>query len=265
MKKFKTKEFSKKENNNFFKSLKNKLKFLDPFTYVDLFVMPQVKKYTDSQIIETIVNIFFAAIFALIIYFALSFIFQTSTPLVIVYSASMEPNLFRGDVIGLRGASENDYFGPTVIVNDNIKQKPINEFLVPVYENGAIKKIIFNEKEISVDTDGSIIVFNSFPANLPIIHRSIVKIVANDGNFVLTKGDNVFTNQTFDQDCGEIDVLREMSQKNCVTFYPIKISEIEGLAFFRIPILGCIKLWLVDDLLHLIFTGRLPPDFSGIC
>lgn len=264
MVKFKSQSHKSKES--FFSKLKEKLKFLDPFYYVDLLVMPKIKKYTDSKIIENIVNVFFAAIFALLLYTILSFIFQTATPLVIVYSASMQPNLFRGDVIGLRAASQNDYFGEEVFIDDKILNKPVNEFLNPIYESGQVSKLVFdNNQNVLVEKDASIIVFNSIPDNLPIIHRSIVKIIANDGNFVLTKGDNFNTNPTFDQDCGEIDQLRNTSEKNCVTFYAIPINEIEGLAFFRIPLLGCIKLWLVDDLLHLIFTGSLPPDFSGIC
>lgn len=264
MAKFKSSKGKKKES--IFSKIKEKLKFLDPFFYVDLFVMPKIKKYTDSKIVENIVNIFFAAVFALLLYTILSIIFQTSNPLVIVYSASMEPNLFRGDVIGLRAASEKDYFGPIVEINENISNRPVNEFLNPVYESKYVDKLIFDDnQEVVVDYDGSIVVFNSIPDKLPIIHRSIVKIVALDGNFILTKGDNFDTNPTFDQDCGEIDQLRNTSQNNCVTFYSVPINEIEGLAFFRIPLLGCIKLWLVDDLLHLIFTGELPPDFSGIC
>ncbi len=246
--------------------LKEKLKWLDPFTYVDLFIMPKVKKINDSQIVETIVNILFAAIFAFLIYIILGGLFGTASPLVIVYSASMEPNLQRGDVIALRSASENDYFGPVIIIDESLESKNPVDFLTPVYENNQLSKIIFkNTKEIIPQIDASIVVYNSYPSNLPIIHRSIVKIVANDANYILTKGDNYITNPTFDQDCGRIDELRGISEKNCITFNPIKVSEIEGIAFFRAPILGCVKLWLVDDLSSIILNGRLPKDFSGIC
>ncbi|MBT4596721.1 MAG: hypothetical protein HOC95_01970, partial [Candidatus Diapherotrites archaeon] len=60
---------SKKKSDS--KSVKEKLAFLswlDPFTYVDNYVMPHVKKKTDSKIVEGIINIFFAAIFAFIVY-----------------------------------------------------------------------------------------------------------------------------------------------------------------------------------------------------
>jgi hypothetical protein len=108
-------------------------------------------------------------------------------------------------------------------------------------------------------------VYSAFPSGLPIIHRAIVKIVANDGNFILTKGDNSLTNPTFDQDCGNVNDAFEKSDKPCITFYPIQVSELHGRTFFAIPKVGCVKLWLVDDLMSLISIGSLPHDFKGIC
>lgn len=263
-------EKNKKEKNKF-SFLKEKLKWLDPFTYVDLFVMPKVKLFTDSKLVENLVNVFFAAIFALLIYLLLSFLFQTTTPLVIVYSASMQPNLFRGDVIALRSVNQNDYFGPEIKVDFDLENKIAFEFVTPVYKNNLLEKLVFeNGVEVIPKEDASIIVYSAFQPNSPvhnqpIIHRSIAKIIAMDGNFVLTKGDNYLTNITFDQDCGKIDALRGISEKPCITFKPINTSEIQGVAFGKIPVVGCIKLWLVDNLSSLIFTGNLPKDFSGVC
>jgi len=251
--------------------LKEKLKFLDPFTYVDLFVMPLVKKQTDSKLVENLVNFFFAGFFAILIYLLLALILQNSTPLVIVYSASMEPNLYRGDIIALRAINQNDYLGPEVKLDLELKNRTPVEFVTPVYDELGLTELIFeNNEKIIPKKDASIIIYSAFnPSssvnNQPIIHRSIVKLVANDGNYILTKGDNAVTNVTFDQDCGAINVLHETSEKQCISFNPINTNKIQGVAIARIPLVGCIKLWLVDNLSSLIFTGNLPKDFSGIC
>jgi signal peptidase I len=243
------------------------LKWLDPFTYVDLYVMPVIKKKTDSKIVEGIVNVFFAAVFALIVYMALGVLFGTASPLVIVYSASMEQNYYRGDVIALGSANETTFFGPEINLNSKIRNVPAESFLSTEYlSNGELEKIIFTNGEIiQPNKEGSIIVYNSYPTNLPIIHRAIVKINALDGIFILTKGDNQITNPTFDQDCGRVDEIRLATQKPCITLFAIPIEEIQGVAFAQVPKVGCVKLWLVDDLLSLVLTGKLPQDFKGVC
>ncbi|MFA5764086.1 MAG: hypothetical protein WC915_04700 [archaeon] len=243
----------------------SKLKWLDPFTYVDLFVMPKVKQVTDSSVVETIVNVFFAGLFALVVYLLLGTLFGTASPLVIVYSASMENTLFRGDVMALTKANSEMNFGQEITISQNIKNMSVESFVQPEYVNGHLSKLIFDTGEIIPNETGSIIVYNSYPTNLPIIHRTIVKIKALDGEFVLTKGDNDLTNPTYDADCGKIDQLRNKSTKPCITFYAIPVNEIQGVAFGQIPKIGCVKLWLFDDLLSLISHGKLPVDFRVVC
>ena len=246
------------------------LRWLDPFTYVDLFVMPQVKKVTQNQLVEFLVNVFFALLFAWIIYTLLGAIFGTSTPLVIVYSASMENTFFRGDVMALGKVSSADYFGPTVFLNKEIKNIAVSEFVSPIYEGGKISSLMILcdgncLAEIKPDSKGNVIVYPAYPSGMPIIHRTIALLVARDGNFVLTKGDNMLTNPTYDQDCGKIVSEFNSPQKPCITFYAIPIEQIQGKTFFMIPKIGCVKLWLVDDLFSVVSTGRLPSDFKGIC
>ncbi len=256
-----------------YSTIKEKLSFLkwfDPFTYVDLWVMPKVKKITTNEYVEMFVNIFFALLFAWAIYTLLGLIFQTQTPLVIVYSASMENTFARGDVMALSKATEADDFGEVIFLNRSIKNVPSSQFVSPVFENSKLKELIFKESDsssitVTPNTQGNVVVYSAYPSGLPIIHRAIVKIVANDGNFILTKGDNSFTNPTFDQDCGKINDAFNVSDKPCITFYPVSISELHGRTFFAIPKVGCVKLWLVDDLISLITVGSLPRDFKGIC
>ncbi len=287
----------KAETNSKSQKVFSKLKWLDPFTYVDLYVMPKVKAKTQSKPVEHLVNIFFAGLFAIIVYVLLGLLFGTGSPLVIVYSASMEPEFFRGDVMALTATNQTMNFGKEITLNQNVKNVPVENFLTAKYTYGGeaieligisdskyvikfldgeemlvpitkvnLEKIIFeNGEEIIPEKDASIIVYPAFPAGIPIIHRAIAKINANDGVFFLTKGDNDLTNPTFDQDCGKIDTLRNLSTKPCITFYAIPIENVQGVAFGKIPLVGCVKLWLFDDLFSLISTGKLPNDFRGIC
>ncbi len=269
---------------NAFSSLKKRLgflSFLDPFTYVDLWVMPLVKKVSNnSEIAEFLVNVLFAFLFAFLAYLILGFLFGSSSPLVIVYSASMEPTFFRGDVMALSGINQSDNFGPEVILPSSINVNGVAtiNYATPIYSNPSLlklEKIVFAcdgncIKEVIPNHDGIVIVYpavnpNSVTNGIPIIHRSIAKLVTKDGNFILTKGDNSLTNPTFDEDCGIIKPEFNISQKGCISFYAIPVSSLEGKAFFKIPFVGCIKLWLVDDLSSLIFKGKLPADFRGIC
>jgi len=249
-----------------------KLEWLDPFHYVDIFVIPRVKKVTDSELVEGVVNIVFALIFASLLYLILGLAFGVASPLVIVYSESMENTFFRGDVMGLTRVNPEMNFGDEIVLSENIKNVPVEKYLSAEYFNGAntpITKLIFNDgQEVIPTTEGSVVVYPSYPYGLPIIHRAIVKIKANDGTFLITKGDNKTTNFTYDQDCGEIDLLRLQPKsigKGCITFYAVPIEDVQGVAFFRIPFVGCVKLWLVDDLVSLLATGKLPKDFKGIC
>jgi len=165
------------------------------------------------------------------------------------------------------GAVNNEMdFGKEINLEYSLKDTPTYLFATPVYQNGQIEKIVFNDgQEIIPNQDGQVIVYNSFPQKLPIIHRTIARINAIDGAFLLTKGDNAETNPTFDQDCGKIDFLRQTVEKPCVSFYAIPIEEVQGVSFARVPLIGCVKLWLFDDLFSLITTGKLPRDFKGIC
>jgi len=250
--------FSKIKSNFFF------LKWVDPFTYVDLFIMPHVKKITNNEFVELLVNVFFAGLFAFLFYSFLAFLFGVNTPLVIVYSASMEPDLYRGDIIGLYKSQVSDDYGPTIFLDQKIKGVAVNNYASAEYLGGEFFALSFsNGEKVLYQKDSRTIVYPSYPVGIPIIHRAIARIKALDGEFVLTKGDNQITNPTYDQDCGRI--VNNISEKNCITFYAIPVEEIQGVAFFNIPKFGCVKLWLVDDLLHLILKGSLPSDFRGFC
>ena len=78
------------------KEIREKLKWLDPFTYVDLYIMPRVNP-KDSEAISWVVYLASAFLFAWLIYTGLGLAFGTQSPMMIVVSGSMEPLYNRGD------------------------------------------------------------------------------------------------------------------------------------------------------------------------
>src|SRR3989344_1625461 len=106
--------------------LRGRLKWLDPFTYVDLYLMPMVNPKGD-KLVENIVYVVSALVFAFVIYnFVLAGILGTASPLVIVYSGSMEPVLYRGDVVVLTGSK--DFAVREAIVDFPVGGKPISGY-----------------------------------------------------------------------------------------------------------------------------------------
>ncbi len=247
--------------------IKKKLEFLkwvDPFTYVDLFIMPKLNPKKDKMV-EWVVYIVSAFLFAFIIYTGLGMLFHTPSPMVIVVSGSMEPVMFRGDVVALNGKPVDEIKAQEVELNEPISGVPVKDYLETFCtgtlserpmncidyfklapERGifpssfkAVKIKFSNGKAIDIGTDGDVIVYFSQRLNEPIIHRVVAKIKAKDGIFFLTKGDSI-NNPLLDQELG-------------ISAYAIPHSEIQGVAVLRIPLLGYVKLLIFDDLTNLIF------------
>ncbi|MBN1941593.1 MAG: hypothetical protein JW772_05420 [Candidatus Diapherotrites archaeon] len=248
------------------KEIREKLKWLDPFTYVDKYLMPKINP-SNNEYVSLVVYLVSAFVFAWLIYTGLGIAFGTPSPMVIVVSGSMEPVYYRGDVIILFGANTGNVNAREVELSvPTLKRVPFSEIAQPAYIQNSvarINKIRFNNgEEIPIETTGNIVVYFSDITRQPIIHRAVAKIKADDGYYVLTKGDSV-NNYTIDQDCGRI--LPTGPEKNCISLYPISIQDLQGVSAMQIPFVGCIKLWIFDDLFSLISTGRLPPDFRGVC
>lgn len=315
-----------------YRALKEKMKWLDPFTYVDLWVMPRVNPQ-GNKVIEWTVYIFFAVVFALALFLLFSLLFATRNPFVIVVSASMEPVMYRGDVLMLWGYAPEQVKAETLELDLNVERKLLSEFVEEV--DWEAKKIKFKDGQtIPLTQEGDVIVYYSDLQNIQVIHRVIAKIITPGGTYFLTKGDN---NPRIDQDCGKafysqldnkklflkekiwypmLDLASKQSmqcccsgelnavwkkkamhvcdaegrcglmlpvstekernvdweencfactEKECITMFPVDARKIDGKAVFRVPAVGCIKLWLFDDLLSLLLTGRLPANFKGIC
>ena len=152
----------------------------------------------------------------LIIFMVLSkMIFGLWTPMVAVESGSMEPHMQIGDIIFIKGIDKTN---------------------ITTYEEG--KKTGYE----SFQNYGDVILYHPYGEEgvTPIIHRAMYRVEAGepmwkDGPIApysgyITKGDNVVTNQHFDQE-GQISY--EM---------PVKDEWIIGTAQYRIPYLGYIRL-----------------------
>ena len=264
------------EKQSFFRNIRNNLKWLDPFTYVEillrLFHSQKTKPSFADNAIDWAVYIVFAAIFAFLAYTILGLLFGSSAPMIIVYSCSMEPNLFRGDIIGLQKASPEQIKAPEIDLNvGTLKGANLWDFAepypYPIYSDGKINTttaLKFKDGRIlQLSQEGDIVMYYSNNVKKEIIHRVVAKIKANDGYYFLTKGDSA-KNYWIDEDCFEIKYYNQVyrSASSCITLNPLSSEEIAGKAFFRIPYLGYAKLLPFDDLPRLIL-GQ-PNPCSGI-
>jgi len=187
--------------------------------------------------------------------------------MMIVVSSSMEPLYYRGDIVVLLGTGPEGIEGPVVEIDRPLSQTAFSEFASPAYKPGTrqIESIEFNSGQaIPITKEGSIVVYWSDLMNEPIIHRVAAKLHAEDGWFLLTKGDSI-NNSTIDQDCGLVE--NGIPEKPCIELYPVPIKKLQGKSILHVPLLGCGKLWLLDDLASLITTGKLPKEWEqhNIC
>ena len=252
-----------------------KLQWLDPFTYVDRWVMPRLNPEKSSWK-ETAIYGVSALVFALLVYSILGWVLGTPTPLVIVVSGSMEPVLHRGDVVLLTHADISQMNVPLVQTKrPSLVQTPLADLaqVVPdVRANpGATAQSLFfpdENQSVQIQKTGPIVVYTS-SCGQPIVHRVVARLTADDGDYVLTKGDSVH-NPTVDTDCprASIDALVQTCNTRlqpCITFFPLAEKDLSGQSVFSVPFVGCVKLWLMDDLVSMVSQGRLPSNFAGIC
>jgi len=272
-------------------NIRSKLKWLDPFTYVDIVIIPKVKALNKKMqlivflatyiILLGLVAIVFgftpvlagsvtllyiylfffekdealvlsiyvvsAFVFAYVLYyFVLSLLLGTSSPLVIVFSGSMQPILYRGDVVIL-GSPNN------IEMNEVVVDFPIGEKLVSEYaeigskmENGSYRNasLKINGQEYEFDPNGPIVVYYSSLQNRDIIHRAVLRIRSPDGDFFITFGDN---NARIDQDCGG-----NANPVSCINKSAVSEKNLTGKYLFHIPFLGQAKLFFFDDLPKLL-------------
>jgi signal peptidase len=142
-------------------------------------------------------------------------IFGLWTPMVAVESGSMEPHMEIGDIIFIKSFD---------------RANPIS------YEEGK------NSGYRSFENYGDVILYHPYGEEdvTPVIHRAMYRVEAGqpmwEGGPIaphsgyITKGDNVVTNQHFDQ---EGDISYET---------PVKDEWVIGTAHYRVPYLGHVRL-----------------------
>lgn len=252
-----------------------KRKWIDPFTYVDLFVMPRLNPEKNPWK-ENILYVFFALVFAFALYSLVGFLLGSPTPLVIVVSGSMEPVLYRGDVAILGRANVSAMNVPAVETGRaTLSNTLLSELARPVPDvrsnpGSTLESLFFfdSNQSVFIRKTGPIVVYTSSCGH-PIVHRVVAKLHAADGWYVLTKGDSVH-NPTVDADCPRvpIDALARSCnsrEQPCITFFPVHEKTLSGASIVSIPAVGCLKLWVLDDVPSLLFSGRLPSTFTGVC
>jgi signal peptidase I len=226
--------------------IKTILKWADPFTYLDIFLLKLLgePKKPLIKIAYWIAYIIFAFVCAYIIYLLLGLILGVNMPLAIVVSYSMEPSLSRGDIVIIKDIKNLDV--QTIEINENIKNKDLKEFAEIIYfknEYGLeqVESITIDETTINIENiiENDIIIYPSNLQNKDIVHRLVVLIKANDGEYVLTKGDNNKTNRLIDQDCNFVEGV---AKHNCLNKYPTPINKVKGKVISKIPYIGYIKL-----------------------
>lgn len=270
------------------RALKEKLKWLDPFTYVDKFVLPKIEAapkkiqllvffasyaallilvslitanppmvfvflsavyaylyfFEKSESVKWSVYLLSAFLFAFVLYnFVLAFLLGSNAPLMIVYSGSMEPTLYRGDIVLLSG-SKNFSMGSAAL-DFAVAGKTLSDFAEVGYSINAFGRLRPSALKISgneygLDFKGPIVVYYSPLLKRDIIHRGVLLLHASDGNFLITLGDN---NNRIDEDCGKTG-----SAYNCITVNPVSAGSVKGVYLFHVPLIGYAKLLIFDDL-----------------
>ena len=137
-----------------------------------------------------------------------------------------------------------------ITIDDNISTKNLNEFAKMEYKlndfgNYEVKTIEINNQIIeikdAIEKNNSVVVYKSNLTGRDIIHRVVLIIDANDGKYVLTKGDNGETNYIIDQDCA---ISGNYIVNGCLNVYPINVENLMGKKILRIPYIGYLKLFL---------------------
>ncbi len=181
---------------------------------------------------------------AIAAWLGLCFFLQTSSPLNVVTSCSMLPNLQRGDFIILQGGgvTTQEVVLPFSISKASAKYYISNCVWLPLggsqnAENAetagsgtqfkCVSGVEVNGVYFPARNENDVVVYEAQPAEYGlIIHRVLAKINASDGVFYLTKGDN---NAAADQQSG-ISLVPE--------------SAVKGRVIGRIPFIGYFKLLL---------------------
>ncbi len=225
---------------------------------------------------ELVDLVFGFLIAALIYYVILPAILGANPPATIVESCSMAGVFQVGDVVILKGTSFDDIHAPVVRLNTT----SVNFSIHPNdWRNKEVRQIIFyggDPRVLNITENGDVVVYHSPLNGRQIIHRVIAKVITSDGReFLITKGD---ANNIPDQakiDCAQwvmdgqvyrciqlapnikdtCQYPRDVNWPGCISS-PVPMNKVVGKVIFDIPLVGQIKLILMD----IITLGHAYPD-----
>lgn len=146
----------------------------------------------------------------------------------------MEPNLYPGDIVIIRGVEEDEINIPTVEAN-SIPLTPRDVGIEFVRKGVKLMGFKVDGNFIPL-VKGPIIVYLNKVSGIDVIHRAVLKIKSGDKTFYITKGDNPATNPSADQDC----------YSGCIYPYLVPQEDVLGVPIFVIPRIGLIKLWFLQ-------------------
>ncbi len=179
----------------------------------------KIKKFNESDnfFVGTLRDLLFVLAFVIIFVSASQLLFGTWTPMVAVESGSMSPNMMKGDIV--------------------FKENPERASITTFKEGAETGYTTFNNY-------GDVILYKPYgnPDATPIIHRAMYYVNKGDPMWTngppaphsgyITKGDNVVTNQLYDQYIGS----------GISGGTPVKKEWVVGVAKFRIPYVGYVRL-----------------------
>ncbi|MFH1056323.1 MAG: hypothetical protein V1717_00805 [Candidatus Micrarchaeota archaeon] len=177
---------------------------------------------------QNLLELFYALVFAIAAWFALGFVLQTDSPMNVVTSCSMLPNLQRGDLVFIRGGVENVPSLNASFSDLGSVQVHKSVCFAGTQPWPCTDYAIVANQTVFENRSNDIIVFDPKPTGPGLlIHMAFAKINTEDGAFFLTKGDN---NPVLDQENHR--------------FYFVSEKDVKGRVFLTIPFVGYLKLLL---------------------
>lgn len=183
---------------------------------------------TENNLQQNAMELIYALAFAIGAWLLLGFVLHTDSPINVVTSCSMLPNLQRGDLVFIQGGVNNVQSvsaSTQQLASSQLHRSLCIAGTTPVPCTDAI---LVANKTIEANLNNDIIVFDPKPSGPGlIIHRSFAKFETEQGVFYATKGDN---NPVLDQENGRFQFVSE--------------KDVKGHVVLRVPYVGYLKLLL---------------------
>jgi hypothetical protein len=191
-------------------------------------------KWNAKELKRTAVELVIALALAIGVWMGLQLVLNNSTPVDVVTSCSMLPNLERGDMIIVQGkepkTTQINFTGTLADLETQLRvvKEPciLRESGVPV-QAACTQAVVYKGRQYPMNPSNDVIVFDAEPRFYGlIVHRAFARLSNGTDSFYLTKGDN---NLGIDQEAG---------------FSPVSARAVKGTVVSRVPYVGFLKLFL---------------------